>query len=67
MWHYKEVFSNEAKDFTTVFKDFCLASLWMKEEVIRALQKVRKECLDKQHYEIFVFELDRPMKIDEYK
>jgi dynein heavy chain len=37
MWTYKEIFYAEPKDFTDIFKDFCFASLYIKEEVIKAL------------------------------
>ena len=37
MYNHKEVFYNNAKDFTDTFKDFCFASLYIKEEVIKAL------------------------------
>ncbi len=30
----------EPKDFTEVFKDFCFASLYIKEEVIKAIQEI---------------------------
>ena len=37
MFRHDEVYYNEAKDFTETFKDFCFASLFIKEEVIKAL------------------------------
>ena len=38
-WMYKhdEVHYSDGKDFTETFKDFCFASLFIKEEVIKAL------------------------------
>ncbi len=44
MYRYDEVHYQEAKDFTETFKDFCFASLFIKEEVIKALQSIRVEC-----------------------
>jgi dynein heavy chain len=37
MFKYDEVHYAEPKDFTETFKDFCFASLFIKEEVIKAL------------------------------
>lgn len=37
LYRYDEVHYSEAKDFTDTFKDFCFASLFIKEEVIKAL------------------------------
>jgi dynein heavy chain len=34
----------EPSNFTETFKNFCFASLYIKEEVIKALQDIRKEC-----------------------
>jgi dynein heavy chain len=33
----KKVYANDPKDFTETFKNFCFASLYIKEEVIKAL------------------------------
>jgi dynein heavy chain len=37
MYRHDEVHYTDAKDFTDTFKDFCFASLFIKEEVIKAL------------------------------
>ena len=37
MYLYKEIYTVEPKEFTETFKDFCFASLYIKEEVIHAL------------------------------
>jgi len=37
MYNYKEINYEEPKDFTEIFKDFCFSSLFIKEEVIKAL------------------------------
>ena len=37
MYRYDEITYAEGKDFTETFKDFCFASLFIKEEVIKAL------------------------------
>jgi len=36
MYNYNEIFSVEPKDFTETFKEFCLNSLYNKEEVVHA-------------------------------
>ena len=43
----------EPKDFTETFKDFCFSSLYIKEEVISALQEIRVECNKVLGMEIF--------------
>ena len=44
-WMYDhKVYYSEPKDFTETFKDFCFASLFIKEEVIKALQDIKVEC-----------------------
>jgi dynein heavy chain len=57
----KEVFQEEPKDFTETFKDFCFNSLYIKEEVIRALQEIRVECSKVQEMELFNFDLKGSM------
>ena len=37
MYNFKEISYEEPKDFTETFKDFCFSSLFIKEEVIKAL------------------------------
>jgi len=37
MFRHDEITYTDAKDFTETFKDFCFASLFIKEEVIKAL------------------------------
>ncbi len=36
MFNHNEVFTVEPKDFTELFKDFCLNSLLNKDEVVKA-------------------------------
>lgn len=57
MYNYKEVFQEESKDFTETFKDFCFSSLFIKEEVIKALQEVKVECNKVLDMEIFNFDI----------
>ena len=42
----KEIALEDPKDFTNTFKDFCFHSLYIKEEVIKALQEIRLKCND---------------------
>ena len=37
MWGPTEIFTFEPKSFTELFKEFCLNSLLIKEEVVNAL------------------------------
>lgn len=70
MWMYshKEVFYEEPKDFTETFKDFCFSSLFIKEEVIKALQEVKVECNRVLDMEIFNFDIQSGcMVLEEFK
>ena len=40
----REITFIEPKDFNDTFKSFCFASLYIKKEVIKALQEIRVEC-----------------------
>ena len=53
MYRYDEVHFTEPKDFTETFKDFCFASLFIKEEVIKALQDIKVECNNLMSHSIF--------------
>lgn len=60
----------EPKDFTEVFKDFCFASLYIKEEVIKAIQEIKLECNKTLEMEMFNFnlnELPETMRLEEFK
>lgn len=48
-----EVFESDAKDFTEIFKEFCLSSLFITPEAISALQAIRIECNKIAEYEFF--------------
>lgn len=64
----KHVFASEPKDFTEIFKDFCFASLYIKEEVIKALQLIRMQCNNVLEMEIFNFkELPMNLRLEEFK
>ncbi len=60
----------EPRDFTETFKNFCFASLYIKEEVIKALQDIRKECnkvLELRMYNYDQNELPANMHLEEFK
>ena len=67
MLRHDEVHYSEAKDFTDTFKEFCFASLFIKEEVIKALQQIRVECNKVHSIPIFQFELNEAMHLDQFK
>jgi dynein heavy chain len=68
MYNHKEVFYDEPKDFTETFKDFCFSSLFIKEEVIKALQEVKVECNKVLDMSIFNFEMSNGcMVLEEFK
>lgn len=58
---------NKSKDFTEIFKRFCFKSLFIKEEVIKALQEVKIECSKAVSMELFTTKLSHPMRVEEFK
>jgi dynein heavy chain len=68
MYNYREVNYEEPKDFTETFKDFCFSSLFIKEEVIKALQEIKVECNRVLDMSIYNFELGSGcMVLEEFK
>ena len=56
-----------SKDFTEIFKDFCFASLYIKKEVIHALQQIRDKCNGVLEQHIFNLAPDHIMRLEVYK
>jgi hypothetical protein len=48
-----DIFKQPARDFTELFKEFCLNSFLITPEAIRVLQDVRNECNRILEYEFF--------------
>ena len=68
MYNYKEINYEEPKDFTEIFKDFCFSSLFIKEEVIKALQEIRVECNKVVEMQLFGYEIhEQGMVLEEFK
>lgn len=63
----KEISLLEPKDFNDTFKSFCFASLYIKKEVIKALQEIRVECNKASEYPIFQLKITEPMHLDQFK
>lgn len=64
----KKVYASDPKDFTETFKNFCFASLYIKEEVIKALQEIRKECNKVLEMDIYNYEeFPENMHLEEFK
>lgn len=59
MYNPNHIYEEEPKDFTETFKDFCFESLYIKEEVITALQEIRVECNKVLEMNIFNLNLDQ--------
>jgi dynein heavy chain len=56
------------KDFTEIFKEFCFSSLFIKEEVIKALQEIKVACNEQVEREIFSLTTEKEaIAIDEFK
>ena len=69
MWMtgWDKVQYEDPKDFTETFKDFCFSSLYIKEEVIAALQEIRIECNKVLDMKIFHTEMSQCMVLEEFK
>lgn len=67
MFDPRQIHSVEPKEFNETFRDFCFASLYIKEEVIRALQEIRYECNKVLDMPIFNFDIPEAMHLDQFK
>ena len=68
MYTHLEVFKNDPKDFTELFKQFCLQSLLIAPEAISAFVQIRAECNKIIDYEFFNLNIPaNPFKLDEFK
>ena len=68
MWVHTEVFKNPAKEFTEIYKEFCLNSFLITPQVISVLQSAKEECNEILKYEFF--NINEPLtayKIDEFQ
>jgi len=59
--------NEESRDFTENFKDFCLNSLFIKEEVIKALQEIRIECNFCLELPMFQFSFSSPARLEDFR
>ena len=55
------------RDFTEIFKEFCFSSLFIKEEVIKALQEIKVACNEVVENEIFTLQFENIVRIEEFK
>ncbi|KAL4464296.1 hypothetical protein ABPG72_011341 [Tetrahymena utriculariae] len=63
-----EIYESEARDFTEIFKEFCLSSFLITPEAISALQQIRTECNKILDYEFFkLLRPQQPQRLDEFK
>ncbi|CAD8156782.1 unnamed protein product [Paramecium pentaurelia] len=67
MYNPREITQIDPKNFRETFKDFCFSTLFIKTEVIRALQEIRYECNKMQEFEIFNYQIDKVMVLEEFK
>ena len=44
MYNYREITYMDPKSFKETFKDFCFSTLFIRTEVIKALQEIKQEC-----------------------
>lgn len=57
----------DAKDFDETFKSFCFHSLFIKTEVVKALQDIRVRCNDVLSMNIFDLHLKKRLVLEEFK
>jgi dynein heavy chain len=54
----------DAKDFDETFKNFCFHSLFIKTEVVKALQDIRVKCNDVLNMNIFDLNLKKRLVLE---
>ena len=59
--------NTDSKDFTEIFKEFCFASLYIKEEVINALQEIKFECNKVLTMNLFSLDINSALRVEEFK
>ncbi|CDJ58638.1 hypothetical protein EMWEY_00002850 [Eimeria maxima] len=64
-WH--ALVTVPAYDFSKAFASFCSTSLYVKNEVIRAMVGIREECVDVLEKRIFNTSFPRAVKLDEFR
>ena len=64
MYNYREIMYQDGKDFNETFKEFCFASLFIKEEVIKALQEIRVECNKLSSMVVFQYTFEEALHLD---
>ena len=57
----------DSKDFDETFKSFCFHSLFIKQEVVKALQDIRVKCNDVLSMSLFDTKIKRKLVLDEFK
>jgi len=68
MWTPHEVFFNEPKTFTEIFKDFLLNSIMASPESVYCLQRIKEKCNGIIELEFFSIAIPgSPYKLDEFK
>jgi dynein heavy chain len=60
----KTVTLEDAKDFEETFKSFCFHSLFIKTEVVKALQDIRVKCNDVLNMNLFDTKLKRRLVLE---
>lgn len=54
----------DSKDFDETFKSFCFHSLFIKTEVVKALQDIRVKCNDILHMNLFDTKLKKRLVLE---
>jgi len=55
-------------DFPEQFSNFCFNSLYIKEEVIKAMVEIRQDCNQLlQENRLFVVNIDKTLRVEEFK
>ena len=54
-------------DFSDQFSNFCFKSLYIKEEVVISLEKIKDQCLSASEKEIFNINFTKTMRLEEFR
>ena len=54
-------------DFSDQFSNFCFKSLYIKEEVVGSLEKIKDQCLSASEKEIFNVNFTKTMRLEEFR
>lgn len=68
MYNPYEIMKSDPKDFTELFKEFCLQSFFITPEAITVVRELVRECNNIQDYQFFSLTVPSyPYRLEEFK